>query len=155
MFANDIFLFNQIVIEFYPSFSRLNSTMSDLIFLQNILVESCYSFIHLFIHSSRENYGCHQLIRTSFTTTDGDHCSLPESRQSMGSTKIGQRRRSTSEYHRAHNPRVLTPTLPVPPHRQSNYRTPTSIRHARTASKRIVQHQNSQASLLYGYQHHH
>jgi hypothetical protein len=47
-------------------------------------------------------------------------------------------------------PRIVTPSLPAA--RQSNYRTPTSV-YAR-ASKRIVQHQNSQASLLYGYQHH-
>lgn len=79
-------------------------------------------------------------------TTDAERCSLSESRHSLGSAKIQQQRRSTDP-HRAHNPRVLTPTLSTTRH--SNYRTPT-----RTASKRLVQHQNSQASLLYGYQHH-
>ncbi len=83
---------------------------------------------------------------------DGRPSSVTESRHSIGSSKHPNRR--SSEYHRAHNPRVpipTTPTIPVPRH--SNYRTPTSA-YART-SKRIVQHQNSQASLLYGYQHHH
>jgi hypothetical protein len=84
-------------------------------------------------------------------TVDGERCSLSESRHSIGSVKQQpqqQYNRRSSEYHRAHHPRVLTPTLPAP--RQSNYRKPTSV-YAR-ASKRMVQHQNSQASLLYGYQ---
>lgn len=84
-------------------------------------------------------------------TTDAERCSLSESRHSLGSTKIQQQQRRSTDYHRAHNPRVLTPTLSATRH--SNYRTPTSV-HNRTASKRIVQHQNSQASLLYGYQPH-
>ncbi len=95
----------------------------------------------------RTNYGCNRLIRTALTP-DGERCSLSESRYSIGSVKPQQRR--SSEYHRAHMPRIVTPSLPAA--RQSNYRTPTSV-YAR-ASKRIVQHQNSQASLLYGYQHH-
>ncbi len=90
------------------------------------------------------------MIRTT------ERCSLSESRHSIGSAKHQpqsqhQQYRRSSDYHRAHNPRVLTPTLPAP--RQSNYRSPSSVYRA---SKRMVQHQNSQASLLYGYpQHHH
>lgn len=98
----------------------------------------------------RQNCSCHQLIRTAIPHDgdDGGRCSLSESRHSIGSAKTQHRR--SSEYHRAHHPRVLTPTISAPRH--SNYRTPTSA-YAR-ASKRMVQHQNSQASLLYGYQHH-
>jgi hypothetical protein len=118
--------------------------LSFLIYLKNKLKSRTYSLF-------RENYGCHQLIRTTLTA-DGERCSLSESRHSIGSakqqTQSQQQNRRSSEYHRAHNPRVLTPTLPAPRH--SNYRSPTSV-YAR-ASKRIVQHQNSQASLLYGYQ---
>ncbi len=90
-------------------------------------------------------------MRTSIPNDgeDVERCSLSKSRHSIGSIKHQQRR--SSEYHRAHNPRALSPSIPTTRH--SNYRTPTSV-HART-SKRIVQHQNSQASLLYGYQHHH
>lgn len=100
----------------------------------------------------RENAGCHELARPTLIPVggeDGGRCSLTESRHSIGSVKNAHRR--SSEYHRAHHPRTLTtPTMSTA--RQSNYRSPTSA-HAR-ASKRIVQHQNSQASLLYGYQHH-
>ena len=81
---------------------------------------------------------------------DGVQSSLSESRHSAGSAK--QQRRRSSEYHRAHHPR--TPSTPtVPASRLPNYRSATVV--YAQASKRIVQHQNSQASLLYGYPHYH
>ncbi|CAF1081947.1 unnamed protein product [Rotaria sordida] len=98
-----------------------------------------------------ENYGCNQLLRTTLVPSGQNRglCSLTETRYSIGSGK--QQRRRSSDYHRAHNPRI--PTVSTPVFRQSNYRTPTSP-YAR-GSKRIVQHQNSQASLIYAYQYHH
>ena len=100
----------------------------------------------------RKKIDCTHLVRTTLTTNTVNErqCSLTESRYSIGSSKH-QRRRS-SEYHRAHHPRI--PTTPsVPAARLSNYRTATLV--YAQASKRMVQHQNSQASLLYGYPHHH
>ena len=100
----------------------------------------------------RKNYDCTNLLRTTLTNdgTDGAQSSLNESRHSAGSAK--QQRRRSSEYHRAHHPR--TPSTPsAPASRLSNYRTATVV--YAQASKRIVQHQNSQASLLYGYSHYH
>jgi hypothetical protein len=75
--------------------------------------------------------------------------SLSESRHSIGSTRH-QRRRS-SEYHRAHHPRII-PGPSIPASRASKYRSATSAQNR--ASKRLVQHKNSQTSILYSYQPH-
>ncbi|CAF4653338.1 unnamed protein product [Rotaria socialis] len=96
----------------------------------------------------KENYDCNKLLRTKLTANSENIaiCSLSEARYSIGSAR--QQRRRSSDYHRAHHPR--TPTMSVHVPRPSYYRTPPSpyVR----ASKRMVQHQNSQAPLLYGYQ---
>ncbi|CAF2631072.1 unnamed protein product [Rotaria sp. Silwood2] len=133
---------NYLLIRVTSSLCYMNSLANPLIY---------WLFVTNFCLRCRENYGCNQLLRTTLAPNVQNRglCSLTEARFSIGSAK--QQRRRSSDYHRAHNPRTPTVSIPVP--RQSNYRTPTSA-HAR-ASKRIVQHQNSQASLLYGYPYHH
>ncbi|CAF5188173.1 unnamed protein product, partial [Rotaria magnacalcarata] len=95
-----------------------------------------------------ENYDCNKLLRTTLTSNSENItiCSLSEARYSIGSVR--QQRRRSSDYHRAHHPRTPTMSIRVP--RPSYYRTPPTP--YVQASKRMVQQQNSQASLLYGYQ---
>ncbi|CAF3541044.1 unnamed protein product [Rotaria sp. Silwood1] len=134
---------NYLLIRVTSSLCYMNSLANPLIY---------WLFVTNFCLRCRENYGCNQLLRTTLIPKEQNTgvCALSEARYSIGSAK--QPRRRSSEYHRAHNPRTPTVSIPVP--RQSNYRTPPTSSYAR-ASKRIVQHQNSQASLLYAYQYHH
>ncbi len=99
----------------------------------------------------RENYGCHQLTTIALTPDGEDRrrYSLSEPRQSIIGSAKNQRRRS-EDYHRAHNPRIVTPSIPLPRH--SNCRMPTLA--CAQVNKRTSQYEISRASVSYDYQHH-
>ena len=92
----------------------------------------------------RQSYGCNHLTGTTSDETNGvGRSSLTESRYSAASPKHPDRR--SMEYSRSQQgSRMLQ-------QRQSNSRSSALVQ-SRT-SKRIVQHQNSQSSLIYAYQH--
>ncbi len=99
----------------------------------NIDMKILFFFIQLEIDSYfifRQNFGWSQLTRSSSNgLTEGvARCSLTESRYSINSSK---------NHHRRSN-------------RQSNYRSPTS--NASRTSNRLTHQQNSQSSIVYGYQ---
>jgi hypothetical protein len=83
-------------------------------------------FIYIFLFL-RQNCGWNQLTRTSSNGTTDGRCSLTESRFSINSSKNV--------------------------HRRSNYRSP-SANTSRT-NKHFIQKQNSQSSIVYGYQSRH
>ncbi|CAF4105405.1 unnamed protein product [Rotaria magnacalcarata] len=130
---------NYLLIRVTSSLCYMNSLANPLIY---------WLFVTNFCLRCRENYDCNKLLRTTLTSNSENItiCSLSEARYSIGSVR--QQRRRSSDYHRAHHPRTPTMSIRVP--RSSYYRTPPTP--YVQASKRMVQQQNSQASLLYGYQ---
>ncbi|CAF1666259.1 unnamed protein product [Adineta ricciae] len=128
---------------------RVTSSLCYMNSLANPLIY--WLFATNFCLRFRGNHGRPQVTKTKSTSNveNARRSSLSDRRQSVNSVKY-QRRRS-EDHHRAHHPRIPTPTAPLPHH--SKYRLPT-LNHVQ-GTTRLIQQQNLPASsILYGHQHH-